>query len=78
MEALEGGAEMDAATFTVTLDETADLQEQVRVMNLADGRHTIATYQGISITARIEGGKVVEYIAGLGRTNQPAPAHTDN
>jgi hypothetical protein len=65
MGAPEGGAEMDAATMQVTLDETADLQEQVRTLNLTDGTHTIATYQGVAIAAQVEGGKVVEYIANL-------------
>ena len=69
---------MDAATLTVTLDETADLQEQVRSMNLADGRHMVATYKGIAIAAQIENGKIVEYIADLNGGDRPDRATRDN
>jgi hypothetical protein len=62
---------MDAATMPVTLDETADLQEQVRTLNLSDGTHTIATYLGVAIAAQVEGGKVVEYIANLSPAVSP-------
>jgi hypothetical protein len=54
---------MDAATISIILDETDDLQEQVRTLNLGDGQHTVATFHGVAVAARIEGGKVVEYIA---------------
>ena len=64
---------MDAARVPVTLDETADLQEQVRTLNLSDGTHMIATYQGVAIAAQVEGGKVVEYIANL----SPAVSSTE-
>lgn len=36
---------MDAATMSIILDETDDLQEQVRSLNLGDGQHTVARTQ---------------------------------
>ena len=68
---------MDAATMSIILDETDDLQEQVRALNLGDGHHAVATYNGVAVTARIEGGKVVEYIAN-DRSVGSAPVHGDN
>jgi hypothetical protein len=68
---------MNAATMSIILDETDDLQEQVRTLNLGDGRHMIATYNGVAVTARIEGGKVVEYIANDRAAGQSA-VHGDN
>ena len=69
---------MDAATIPVILDETADLQDQVRALNLSDGQHTIATYLGVAVAARIEGGKVVEYIANDHALNQEPPRHPNS
>jgi hypothetical protein len=67
---------MDAATITVILDETSDLQKQVRTLNLGDGQHTIASYRGVAVAARIEDGRVVEYIANDHTANQPPPVHS--
>jgi hypothetical protein len=67
---------MDAATLTI-LDETDDLQVQVRTLNLKEGVHTVASYQGVAVAARIENGKVVEYIAN-DRPAAQAPALSDN
>lgn len=69
---------MDAATLGVILDETTDLQEQVLTLNLTDGQHTIASYQGVAVAARIEDGKVVEYIANDHTLNQPPPVHASS
>jgi hypothetical protein len=66
---------MDAATINVIMDETADLQEQVRTLNLGDGQHTIASCRGVAIAALIEGGKVVEYIANDHTLNQEPPVN---
>jgi hypothetical protein len=69
---------MDGATLTVTLDETADLQEQVRTLKLGDGKHIVATFNGVEVEARIENGKVVEYIANDHAARQQPAAHSNS
>jgi predicted Zn-dependent protease with MMP-like domain len=66
---------MNAATLDEIIDETADLKEQVRSLHLDDGQHTIGSYKGVAIAARVENGKVVEYIANDSALNQPPPQH---
>ena len=72
-----GGAKMDAAT-SIILDETSDLQEQVRTLNLSDGEHPVASYQGVAVAARIKNGKVVEYIANDRALSQAQAARSDS